>query len=141
MTARILVPDASVLLKWVLNSSDEPDRERAVAFRSAWLEGEFELLVPSIWAYEVGNVLGLKAPRQASKLLELLLALDLKEVSASEIAATALSLMGRYKVTFYDAAYHASAIVHEGTLVTADARYLKKTAAERHAVLLRDWKG
>jgi len=39
----------------------------------------------------------------------------------------ALELTRRYEVTFYDAAYHAHAIVEQGVFITADARYLQRT--------------
>ena len=139
MNGTILVPDASVLLKWVLNSPDEEDARQALALRTAWVEGRYRLVVPSVWAYEVGNILGLKAPGQAQALLSLLFALKMEEISSGQIAEGALDLMSRYGVTFYDAAYHAAALLRDGTLVTADSRYLERTASEGHAVLVRDW--
>ena len=139
MKQSVFVPDASVLLKWVLSSPDEADASQALALRTAWLEGRCQLLVPSVWAYEVGNILGLKAPAQARALLSLLFELEIEEVPARQTAGDALALMGRRGVTFYDAVYHAAALARKGCLVTADARYLARTAAEGHAVLLRDW--
>jgi predicted nucleic acid-binding protein len=139
LTAPFIVPDASVLLKWVLDSPDEADRTHALALRSAWIEGQCHLAVPSVWAYEVGNILGLKAPRQAPDLLALLFALEIDELSAQQTANGALKLMKRFGVTFYDAVYHAAALERDGMLVTADSRYLAKAASEGHVVLLRDW--
>ena len=140
MSTPVIVPDASVVLKWVLDSPDEADRTQALALRSAWLEGQCHLAVPSVWAYEVGNVLGLKAPRQAPDLLKLLFALELDELSARLTANRALNLMRRFGVTFYDAVYHAAALERNGTLVTADSRYLAKAASEGHVILLRNWR-
>jgi predicted nucleic acid-binding protein len=48
-------------------------------------------------------------------------------------------LMGRYKVTFYDASYHGLAIYTGGTFLTADAAYVKKTSAASHVAQLQDW--
>jgi predicted nucleic acid-binding protein len=135
----VFIPDASVLLKWVLKSPDEADSRQALALRTAWLEGHCQLWVPSVWAYEVGNILGLKAPRRAKALLSLLFALDMEEIPARQTADRAFELMGRHGVTFYDAVYHAAALLQDGRLVTADARYLAQTASTGHAVLLRDW--
>ena len=50
----------------------------------------------------------------------------------------ALELTRRYGVTFYDAAYHAHAIVERGVFVTADARYLQRTG-EASAMHLSAW--
>jgi predicted nucleic acid-binding protein len=64
----------------------------------------------------------------------------LEEVQPSERwLATPSDLTSRYGTTFYDAAYHATALVHGGVLVTADSRYV--TLAQRHGsiILLSDW--
>lgn len=37
--AKIVVPDASILIKWALNSPDENSRDNAMAFLNAWLGG------------------------------------------------------------------------------------------------------
>jgi predicted nucleic acid-binding protein len=48
--------------------------------------------------------------------------------------------MREYKVTFYDAAYHALAIRHRGTMLTADRAYVKKAERAGHLKLLNDWR-
>jgi len=45
---------------------------------------------------------------------------------SSILLAQAAKLTRSFKVTFYDAAYHALAIVERGVFVTADLQYLKK---------------
>jgi predicted nucleic acid-binding protein len=137
---RVLVPDASVLLKWVLRSDDEPDRDRALALKAAWLEDACDLVVPSLWVYEVGNILGLKHPASSS-LLQAMVDLGLREETPHGYLTAVVSLMRAYKVTFYDAAYHALAIHVRGTMVTADRAYARKTARAGHVVLLSDWRG
>jgi predicted nucleic acid-binding protein len=137
----VVVPDASVLLKWVLESDDERDRDQALALRHAWLSGSCEIVVPSLWTYEVGNILGLKRPSAARALLEAMTALELDEVGPSAYLEQIYHLVGTHRVTFYDAAYHGLAIQRSGTLVTADGAYLKKTAASGHVELLATWRG
>jgi predicted nucleic acid-binding protein len=51
-----------------------------------------------------------------------------------------LRLTATFGVTFYDAAYHALAIVREGVFVTADEKYLNAVAGEPHAMHLKDWR-
>ena len=48
MTAPVVVPDASVILKWVLPSANEPDAERAIALRDAIAAGEIRALAPDL---------------------------------------------------------------------------------------------
>jgi hypothetical protein len=43
VSATALVPDASVLLKWILRSDEEPDQNRALELKTAWLEDACEL--------------------------------------------------------------------------------------------------
>jgi len=119
-----LVPDASVMLKWVLDAENEPGSTEAHQLLQKWGAGEIELWVPSLWIYEVGNVLCLKRPNVAGELLRALLALDLHELATDRgIVELTAGLATQYSVTFYDAAYLAAATVCEGTLVTADRRY------------------
>jgi hypothetical protein len=56
----LIVPDASVLLKWSLDSAAGKDQEKALAIRQGWLAGRHRIILTSIWAYEVGNILGRK---------------------------------------------------------------------------------
>ena len=44
-----------------------------------------------------------------------------------------------YKVTFYDAAYHAVAILRSGTMVTADDTYVRKTFKAGSVDRLSNW--
>ena len=139
MAVPVLVPDASVLLKWVLRSADEADQDRALALKAGWLQGAFDIVVPSLWVYEIGNVLGLKAPATASALLSAMLDLALPEQSCASYAPRILNLMRSHHVTFYDAAYHALAIDCGGTMVTADRRYAHKCASAGHIQALTAW--
>ena len=49
MPLPIVVPDASVILKWVLRSDSEPDSDRALHLRTAIAEERVHALVPSLW--------------------------------------------------------------------------------------------
>ena len=140
MSGTVLVPDASVLLKWVLRSEDEPDRDRALDLKTAWLEDVCEVVVPSLWVFEVGNILGLKHPATAASLLQVMLDLGIREEAPHGYAAGIFSLMRKHGVTFYDAAYHALAVRHRGTMITADRAYVKKAARAGHVTLLNHWR-
>ncbi len=136
----IVVPDASVLLKWVLHASDEPDTEKALALRQAAISGVATLVVPRLWLYEVGNTLTRRFPAQAEPLLEALLDFGLTEARRSpRWLRQTVSLARQHGVTFYDAAYHATALVRGGVFVTADERYVRRAEGTGGVVLLRDW--
>lgn len=76
----ILVPDASVLLKWGLEQGGEPDHRKAIQLQQALLDESIEIRLPPLWRYEVGNVLGLKKPTLAVELMDALLAYEFDEV-------------------------------------------------------------
>ncbi len=139
MTRRC-VPDTSVLLKWVLDSADEEERDLALALRGDWLAERIEIRVPALWAFEVGNVLVRREPALAPALLGAMLDLQLDEVPTRDLAPRALELAARFRSTFYDASYHAAAIACEGTLVTCDRQYARRAAAAGHLLLLRDYR-
>lgn len=122
----IIVPDASVILKWCL-TENEADRDKAVAIRQASLSGRAQLWVPSLWRFEAGNILIRRRPAEANELLSLCEASGLREIEPSrEWQATTVRLAVEYGVSFYDASYHALALVHAGTFVTSDARFIAK---------------
>jgi predicted nucleic acid-binding protein len=135
-TQTVLVPDASVLLKWVLESDNEEDRNRALAIRETWLAGRHLIVLPSLWLFEVGNILGLKQANLAVPLMRILIGYGFNEEPPETFYKKALELMKTFKVTFYDAAYHAVAIRHSGTMITADAAYYKKTSRAGHVAIL-----
>lgn len=138
-TSNLYVPDASVILKWVFDTPDEADREAALVFLNRWVAGECELVLPSLWLYEVGNIIGRNIPDKAAEFMEMLIDYRVEEAPVSiSIARSALAIMAECGVTFYDAVYHAVALERKGTLVTADAAYLKKAGKLGNAVLLAE---
>ena len=140
MAPRVVVPDASVILKWVLPSADEPDLEQALALRDAIAGGNVRAIVPHLWLYEVGNTLARRQPARAERALDVLLRFELESVPPTPAwLALALDLTRRYDVTFYDAAYHAHAIGIRGAFVTVDERYVGRAREAGFVMRLSDW--
>lgn len=83
--SELLVVDASVSLKWVLD--DEDAVVQAVALRDAAVAGQYDLIAPSLWLYEVTNALVVAARRGrvtlevANQALTLLMALGVRLVT------------------------------------------------------------
>ena len=124
---KVIVPDASIILKWVIGEGEE-GQDRAIEFLNGWLNQEYEFIMPSLWIYEVGNVLGLKRPKDAEKILGLLLGYEFKESQITNIQVNlTFHLMKEFKgVTFYDAIYHSVALLEKGMMVTADKDYFQE---------------
>ncbi len=134
---KIFVPDASVILKWVLGE-DKKEHDKAIALLEGWLNQEHEFVLPSIWLYEVGNVIGLKRPKDAERILEILLEYEFTERPIiQEIVNITLSLMREFKgITFYDGVYHALAIHENGFMVTADSAYFERVKEKGRILLI-----
>jgi predicted nucleic acid-binding protein len=137
----IIVPDASVLLKLVLQETT--DHDDIIRFLRAYQDERFDIVLPTLWRYEIGNVLGLKVPATANESMATLLSFQFPEEPLDQDYAMAvLDFMREIKgITFYDAAYHVLALRTRGILLTADARYAKKASGKRHVTLLSDWDG
>ena len=126
-----IVPDASIILKWVLPRENEPYSRQAHAISQAFYDNEIDLIVPFLWVYEVGNVLTVKYPEVARVLLAHLVNLNIPVAhpSSRQIELTT-KLVARHAVTFYDASYHALAVTSGAMFVTADEKFLRKVAGD-----------
>ena len=140
MPVPLVVPDASVLLKWVLPCDAEPDADKALLLRAAIQDEVVDALLPGLWLYEVGNTIARRFPMHASSWLSALMKFGLEEASPSQVwLAKTLELTQRYEVSFYDAAYHALALIHKGVFVTADRRYVNRVREAGSVIALGEW--
>jgi predicted nucleic acid-binding protein len=74
----MIVLDSSVALKWIF--ADEDGAERAVRVRDEHVSGTNEIAVPSLFFYEIANVLSTKvklSPEEALEAFELISAFEL----------------------------------------------------------------
>ncbi len=138
--AAYLVVDASVSLKWALD--DEESVSQAVVLRDAALAGRWQMVVPSLWLYEVTNGLVTAVRRQRLAVETGLQALTLLQTvgvrladpEAGEVYEAAV----RFRVAAYDAAYLALATALRADLWTGDRRFYD---AVRHAADFVRWIG
>ena len=140
MSLPLVVPDASVLLKWMLPGDEEPDADRSLLLRAAVVGETIRALVPTLWLFEVGNTIARRFPNQAPAWLSALVKFGLSEYPPSQQwLAKTLDLTNRHDVSFYDAAYHAIALLHDGIFVTADIRYATRAKGSGGVVALGEW--
>jgi predicted nucleic acid-binding protein len=137
----VVVPDASVILKWVLQREDEPDFRAALRVLHEYLEERIEIRLPTLWRYEVGNILVVKQPGLAIEVMETLLAYQFREETLDrDYCLAVLRFMRDVRgISFYDASYHVLAQRVEGIYLTADHEYAKKTRRMTHIALLSEW--
>jgi predicted nucleic acid-binding protein len=132
---RVLVPDASVILKWLLPPEREPDARVALSLLDRFVEGDLMLAVPPLWYYEVANTVARLAPEAAAELLRELRRLGMAEIAVGDsIEGRALDCVRQFDVTFYDAVYYATAVEISGELVTADRRFSSRLGSDSRVV-------
>ncbi len=127
----IFVPDASVILKWAIGLESELDREKAIHILDAWVDNNIEIVLPELWVFEVGNVLGRMVPDSALEKMETLLGFRFKTKELDkETCKSIFELMEDLSVSFYDASYHSLAQRVGGIFITADDKYYRKARAK-----------
>ncbi len=134
----IIIPDASVILKWAL-SDEVAGVDAALKLQDDAVRGKINLIAPSHCLYEVANTLGRLTPNHAATFMSYLISYRIvEEVPLSvEMSRRALELTKKYKgLSFYDAAYHALAIMLKGVFVTADEKYVRRANSEGSIRLL-----
>lgn len=123
-----VVVDASVALKWVL-TEDGTDRARALITRSP-------LAAPDLLWIECTNVLWVKArrgqitARDARAACAAIAGTPIRVVPAEQLVADALDIALELEHAAYDCLYLAAALAERCVLVTADATFATKAAAQ-----------
>ncbi len=139
-----IVLDSCVFNKLFL---DEPDREHAINLIDTLTKQKYKTIVPSLFLYEVLAVEKINSI-PAEQIYDIIvkcqdLGFQLIELEKPSIEKSLqICEVGHEKSgfpSFYDACYHALAILNDGYFITADKRHFNKTQQLGHIVLLRDW--
>jgi predicted nucleic acid-binding protein len=122
-----LVIDASVAVKWFFhNKPGEQDVKPALAILDALQNGQVAAIQPPHWLVETMSVLTREAPPFAEEALEVLEALALPIAAETRMFRAGANLSHQLKHHLFDTLYHAVALEHGATLVTADDVYFGK---------------
>lgn len=140
-----IVLDSCVFCKLFL---DEPDHDEAVALITELSIQNYQVLVPSLFLYEVLSISGV-SPFSLNKAHALIMQYQLANLDIVELDPLTISKaieiceQGHKKSgfpSFYDASYHALAIRNECQFITADKRHIAKAKGFGHVTLLGDWR-
>ena len=121
-----LVPDASVVSKWLL---PEEDSNHAIRILDLYQDDKLDLCAPSLLMAEVSQVLTKRLRRreinaaQAKKAFEYLLLNAPVPVETYSILQSAFHLSVAHQASYYDCLYLAVALEQRCDMVTADARF------------------
>ena len=124
----MIVLDSSVALKWIFADEDGADHAKRV--RDEHISGINEIAVPTLFFYEIANVLATKVKLSAEEALaafELMSAFefDVHDLDYSEYIE-AMNLAMKLKVSVYDASYHVLASRLGCHFLTADRKFAEK---------------
>jgi predicted nucleic acid-binding protein len=138
----ILVLDASVIVKWLLQDSQrEENTEEATEVVRAAIDGHIDVVQPVHWLVEVGGVLARISPQTVEDDVIMLHGLGFADVDDPAILRRGCRLAIELNHHLFDTLYHAVALETSGaTLVTADNRYLNKARSLGRIVHLSEWK-
>jgi predicted nucleic acid-binding protein len=118
--------DASVGAKWFFDDEDNSSKAKKLA--EGFLTGQFELVVSSLYFYELGNALVIAArsgrvtPEWGLEALDILHDMDLTTVAVHDRVDAIFALGYQLDISFYDASYILAAEDCGYPLVTADRR-------------------
>ena len=137
------VVDASVATRFVL---DEELDDEAKSILEGFVEGDYNLLAPTLINYEVGNALRTAAARKDISVQEsgesyeafLGFKIDVDNMEIDDYMG-ALALSSRRNISIYDAAYIWLSKKLAAPLVTADAKQMEAANNETIARHVREW--
>ena len=136
-----VVLDTSVLIKWFRQG--EVLADHALRWRDVYLQGEVEIAVPSLVAYELANVLRYKddlTTAQVEEAVQSLFDMGLKWVAPSALTMRrAVAIAREQEVTVYDAVFVSLAEALGADLVTADERLARRLSGFPFVHLLGAW--
>jgi len=136
-----LVVDASVAIKWL--NPHEALADKASALYADYAQGQFSLLVPAFWVYEVVNGVNKAVARgdlteqEGHEAIALLLAVQAHKVPLPS-AQQSYALARQYRRSVYDSWYLSLAETTGCALWTADAKLYN--AVQAHLTFVR-WLG
>jgi predicted nucleic acid-binding protein len=138
----VVVPDASVILQWVLQPEGESETGSARRVLEAFLGETIEIRVPSLRQYEVGNILAVKRPGTVCEAMEALLCYRFEEeplhpAYCPETLRFAAEAKG---IWFYDAVHHMLGIRTDVLFLTADRKYVGRAWRRGKIMHVADWK-
>ena len=130
----LVVPDASVAAKWLVWAG-EPLEAEALSLLELRNQGRLEFIVPDLFWLEIGSILCKAVQRgrcneeTAKRSIPAVRGYDLTTEPSEPLLESAFAIARQYNRSFYDSIYVALAISRQATLITADEKLAKATAA------------
>jgi predicted nucleic acid-binding protein len=138
--AKIVVLDASVLVKWFV---EEKDTKIALQMRSDYEKGIIDIWSTQLMPFEVLNALRFSQDLGQDELEKIGESLSRTQIALysmldGKIRETCIRMAFKYGITIYDASYVALARSMDKTLFTADEKLYSKISGKENVQLLAD---
>jgi predicted nucleic acid-binding protein len=134
------VIDASVAIKWVIRDpAAEPGADKAMAILRAIRARSLSIVQPPHWMLEVLAVIARERPQRAALTLGILETLPYKVVAPLVCYRWGIEFAIRFRQHLFDTLYHAVALEHGATLLTADEAYFARAKDLGSIVRLADF--
>jgi len=139
-----IVLDSCIFSKLFL---EEADSYQASALIERVIQNNIQMIVPSLFVYEVLATVNIGS-YPINEVYELIIDFQKHTLHTIELDKPCIEKTqgicetGHIKSgfpSFYDACYHALAIINDCYFITADKRHFRKTQQLGHIVLLSDW--
>lgn len=114
-------------MKWVLGDNPaEYDTDKAAALLQQIVDESVVLLQPEHWRVEVLSVVARLAPERFASMWKLFETVKVRRIETKQVLERGVLLSKQLKHHLFDTLYHAIAIEHGATLITADDSYFVK---------------
>jgi predicted nucleic acid-binding protein len=127
MNENKIIVDASIVVKWYIG---ENDSKHALILRDKFINGDIELIVPSLMVFEVLNALKYSKLFNQEELNDVGLSLEnygfTENAVKGKIREKMVEIALNHELTIYDAAYVALALDTRGIMITGDEKIIKK---------------
>jgi predicted nucleic acid-binding protein len=123
----MIVLDTSVILKWYL---EEEDSDKALYYRTEYLNQQISITVPDLILYEISNALKYNKDfivNDVKLVIESIYLSKIKIVSPTiELINQAIEFSSSFDVSIYDSTYLALSSLLNFQFITADEKFYKK---------------
>ncbi len=122
-----IIVDANVVVKWFIEEKDSP---KAKILRAKFIDGEIELIIPSLLFFEVLNALKYSKLFNQAELNDAGESLENYGFNVitikKKIREHMVKIAVEHDISIYDASYLGLSIAMGGILFTADEKIIKK---------------
>lgn len=134
----MIVLDTSVILKWYL---EEEDSDKALYYRTEYLNNHIDITVPDLILYEVSIALKYNRDYIINDIKLVIESLFLSKINivspTVELISLAIEYANYFDVSIYDSTYLALSSLLDFQFITADEKFYKKIIVKNKNIKIK----